>query len=200
MESFGPSTMKKPKNKWKIVGIIFIVLSVLALAAGGFLGWKYFDHKNQIDALNTEKDKISQERDDLAKKNAATTGELSEEEAAQALAGKPSAETLLKAMGSPAHIVAANITVGEIHNSSIEPYQAITADIKPANDAGFQATFYRANDKTAWVHWNSDSDQCSAASGNDTLIRSIADFNCYADGGSTMNSDGPTTYKVYFKL
>ena len=199
MESFDARLMKKPKNGWKTVGVIFIILTAVFLAAGGFLGWKYLDHENQISKLTTEKEKISKERDELAKKIANETGELTAEEEAAALAGKPTAQTLLKAMGNPANIVVANISVGEIHNSSIEPYQAIIADVNPHSEAAFQATFYRANDKTVWVYWNSTSDQCSVASGNETLIRAIADFDCYAEG-STMDSDGPTTFKEYFKL
>ena len=199
METFSSPVIQNPKNKWKIVGIIFIVLTGLLLIGGGFLGWKFFDQKNQIEALSTEKDKISQERDELTKKISDEADELSAEESAEVLTGKPSAETLLKAMGNPAHVTTADISVGEIHNSSIEPYQAITADIKSTGEVAFQAIFYRANNHSAWTHWDSASDQCTVASGNDILIRAVADFNCYVEA-NTMSADGPTTYKTYFNL
>jgi hypothetical protein len=47
----------KRRSGWKIVGVIFIVITIIALAAGVFLALKYMDDKNQI---TDQQNKISQ--------------------------------------------------------------------------------------------------------------------------------------------
>ncbi|MCL2869888.1 hypothetical protein FWF48_03755 [Candidatus Saccharibacteria bacterium] len=43
---------KKPRNKWKAVGMIFIILTLLFGGAGGFLGYALMQKKNDLDSAN----------------------------------------------------------------------------------------------------------------------------------------------------
>ena len=48
-----PSTTNKQPKPWQIVGIIFIILTVMLAITTGYLLWIKHDQKGQIDSLNT---------------------------------------------------------------------------------------------------------------------------------------------------
>ena len=56
-------TMAKPKNKFKPLAIVFIVLTVLFALAAGFFVWQWLDQKSQIETLKNDINEIQAKLD-----------------------------------------------------------------------------------------------------------------------------------------
>ena len=57
----------KPNKKWKVIGIIFIVLTVIAMAGGTFFGIKFFDMRKDLDNRNAQIETLTTQITDLEK-------------------------------------------------------------------------------------------------------------------------------------
>ena len=56
---------RKTHNSWKVIGIVFIVLAVVAVSVATFFGLKYFDMQNDINNRNNEIDTLTAQVADL---------------------------------------------------------------------------------------------------------------------------------------
>ncbi|MCL2869889.1 hypothetical protein FWF48_03760 [Candidatus Saccharibacteria bacterium] len=76
---------KKPKNKWKIVGIIFIILALLLGGAGGFIAYKFLNQKDELDSKQTALDKAKADLKIAQNKEAEDNTTVAETESANYL-------------------------------------------------------------------------------------------------------------------
>ena len=108
--------INKPKDKFKPLAIVFIVLAILFAAATGFFVWQWMDQKTQIDGLKNDISKIQEKLDNKNEQN----NQKPEK-------GKPTNKEImafLKKAGINDPLID-KIEAGKIEDSSVPPYQKL---------------------------------------------------------------------------
>ena len=187
---------KKANDKWQILTIVLAVLLVVAVVVGtwGFLAKK--------DELAKSKDDLKSTQDQLreAQGKLATTG-------SNPLVGDPTAERLLAAIGKSGGYAGDQIMVTDIspvHNSSVAPWQTVTANIEPnttgPSTGGSMGYWYREGKNGEWIFAFGTQNilSCSWFELSTTnLIRAFSDTKCVSDNAKDMTVEDTTVGKYY---
>jgi len=193
----------KPKNKFKPLAIVFIILTVLFALAAGFFVWQWLDQKSQIETLKNDISKIQSELD--SKKD-----QEKEKENANKNSNIVTVEELMRAykdanrsMNTSGLVI--NIGNNIIKNSSISPWQTIEVGMGHKDaETGWGGAFYRYGPTESWKYafggqGVTKCDNFTNAIPN--VWAAFADWTCYGDGTPEDGGLGPeTTVGAYFGL
>jgi hypothetical protein len=175
--------IEQPKNHWKPVGIIFIILAVLFLAGGAVAGWFLWQEMNEpkqetnvtvIKKTNTEQ----------------KTKKLSlEEQLVAAYEAEGWSMEGAKMEGGPNGSGINSVEDVEIKNSSITPWQYTEVGMRDtAYGSGWTAMFYRDGEKGEWKYGfgAQSAPSCDIFETSLNKIKAFADYPCYNGEGREL--------------
>ena len=183
-----------PKNKFKPLAIIFIVLTVILAVATGFFVWKYFERGIQIEDLNKEISQTqtkSADTDQADNQPAKDPNVVTEAELRQAYQDAN--------LGSNIGNIGINISDSKIENSKVSPWQTILVGMGAEQGGGSGAYFYRYGPTGEWRYAFSGQ-MVGSCSDYKNVIPNVkvafTDFTCYSSMAPMVES----TIGEYFKL
>ncbi|MDR1197057.1 MAG: hypothetical protein LBL08_02175 [Candidatus Nomurabacteria bacterium] len=154
MEQESKLTMPPEKSKFKIVSIVFIVLTILLVAATTILTIQYFNQKSENANLQTDVEKVKTELSTYqAEQDAKANKTTAKKDTTKSDPNTVTAEELLaavKAIGFEDRIIN---SPSEIQNSSVAPYQIVSAGTTSTSGVGGAvAMFYRDGVNGEWQY------------------------------------------------
>jgi len=189
----------KPRSKRWLV-IVLAACLVVALAAAGFFGWKYFENGKQINELN---DKVAAMEADLAGREA--------KEADKGTAPELSLiEQLFKAYEAAGYNKDGTVLIdatagGGIKNSPLAPYQTIQASLGTGDGiGGGYGYFFREGENGQWQFGYGGNGYPGCENFGMWKFRLIfADHECgyneYSDSGDGSFTGVVTTVKKFYE-
>lgn len=189
----------KVKNKWKVIGIILIILSLILSAASTFFILKSIDQKSRIDELNnrikqleknenTDKTDDASDDDDMIGNVSMSYRDISVENSGYA----EILSELEDAFSGNEGGLSGDI---RIYDSPIDDYQVASISVSYGY-IGAIAKFWRKDENSKWAFFEvfQNSGPCEMYN-TDDIRRAFAGFECYDE-----NKGAGTYVRYYFDL